>query len=49
MRAEQGIKTPDAIHLATALLAGCNIVVTNDSAWRKVRRAMIVAVLDDYL
>ena len=48
LRAEQGIKTPDAIHLATAMLAGCNFVLTNDSAWRKAS-SISVAVLDDYL
>lgn len=48
LRVEHGIKTPDAIHLATALLAGCNIVLTNDSAWRKAS-SISVAVLDDYL
>jgi len=46
--AKQGIKTPDAIHLATAMLAGCNFVLTNDSAWRKAS-GVSVAVLDDYL
>ena len=48
LRAEHGIKTPDAIHLATALLAGCNFVVTNDSAWRKVA-SINVTLLDDHL
>lgn len=48
IRAEHGIKTPDAIHLATALLAECSYVVTNDSAWRKVA-GIHVTVLDDYL
>ncbi len=48
LRAEHGIKTPDAIHLATALLAGCSFVVTNDSAWRKAA-GINVAVLDDFL
>lgn len=48
LRAEHGIKTPDAIHLATALLTECSFVVTNDSAWRKVS-GVTIAVLDDYL
>lgn len=48
LRAEYGLKTPDAIHLTTALLAGCDFVVTNDSAWRKVA-GINVAVLDDFL
>lgn len=48
LRAEYGARTPDAIHLATALLAGCSFVVTNDIAWRRVPEINVV-VLDDYL
>lgn len=31
LRREHGIKTPDAIHLASAILAGCTHFVTNDT------------------
>lgn len=31
-----GLKTPDAIHLATGILAGCDLFVTGDQAWSKV-------------
>jgi uncharacterized protein len=30
IRAEYGIKTPDAIHLAAAIVAGCDAFLTND-------------------
>jgi predicted nucleic acid-binding protein len=30
IRASYGLKTPDAIHLAAATLAGCDVFLTND-------------------
>jgi predicted nucleic acid-binding protein len=36
LRATLGLRTPDAIHLATALLSGCALLVTNDRAFRRV-------------
>lgn len=30
------LKTPDAIHLATGLTAGCHLFVTGDQAWSKI-------------
>jgi len=36
LRARHNLKTPDAIHAATALQAGCVMFVTNDAAFRKV-------------
>ena len=30
LRADLGIKTPDAIHAATAQAAGCDVILTND-------------------
>lgn len=30
IRAQFGFKTPDAIHLAAAVLAGCDVFLTND-------------------
>ena len=46
IRAETGLRTPDAIHAATALLAECTLFVTNDTDFRRVLRLPIV-VLDD--
>jgi len=36
LRAEFGVKTPDAIHAASALLLGCGQFVTHDSGFRRV-------------
>lgn len=36
LRATTGLKTPDALHAATALIEGCTLLVTNDSAFRQV-------------
>lgn len=36
LRATLNIKTPDAIHAATALLAGCGLFLTNDEGFRRV-------------
>lgn len=36
IRATMGLKTPDALHAATALLHDCALFVTNDSAFRRV-------------
>jgi predicted nucleic acid-binding protein len=36
LRATLGLRTPDALHLATALLNGCALLVTNDRAFRRV-------------
>ena len=30
IRAKYGFKTPDAIHLAAAVVSGCNVFLTND-------------------
>ena len=46
LRAAARLTTPDAIHAATALRAGCALFVTNDSDFRRVD-ALPVTVLDD--
>lgn len=35
LRAKYSFKIPDAIHLATGILAGCTVFVTRDAAWEK--------------
>jgi predicted nucleic acid-binding protein len=46
IRAHHGLKTPDAIHAATALDHGCTLFVTNDPAFRRVT-GLDVAILSE--
>ncbi len=46
IRAETGLATPDALHAATALRAGCAAFITNDTDFRRVE-GLPVTVLDD--
>jgi predicted nucleic acid-binding protein len=46
LRAAHNLKTPDAIHAATGLEAGCAMFVTNDNGFRRVT-GLNVAVLSE--
>ncbi len=46
LRATTGLKTPDAIHAATALIAGCSLFVTNDPDFRRVSGLPVVVLSD---
>jgi predicted nucleic acid-binding protein len=46
LRASHNLRTPDAIHAATALEAGCALFVTNDPGFRSVA-GLNIAVLDE--
>lgn len=48
LRATTKLKTPDALHLATAQQTGCALFVTNDAGFRGVASLPIV-ILDDLL
>lgn len=48
VRAESGLRTPDAIHAATALEEGAALFVTNDRAFRRVP-GLPVVVLSEIL
>lgn len=45
LRARHGLKTPDALHLATALHHGCMEIWTNDERLNKAAGSMAVNVL----
>jgi len=42
------LRTPDALHAATALLAGCALFITNDTGFRRVP-GLPLTLLDDVL
>ena len=48
LRGDYNLKTPDAIHLATALRESCNLLLTNDVQFRRVRE-LSVTILQDAL
>lgn len=51
LRANYGIRTPDAIHLATAIEKGANLFVTNDKGLKKVKEITITTpdTIGEYL
>lgn len=48
LRVAHRIRTPDAIHAATAIFANCTQFVTNDPAFRRVA-GLQVSILDDFV
>lgn len=46
LRANTKLRTPDAIHAATAIQAGCALFATNDAAFRTIA-GLNAVVLDD--
>lgn len=46
LRASTGLKTPDALHAATALSVRCDLFITNDTDFRRVEN-LPVTVLGD--
>ncbi|MBI3798055.1 MAG: type II toxin-antitoxin system VapC family toxin [Deltaproteobacteria bacterium] len=46
LRATTGLKTPDALHAATALVVGSTLFVTNDGGFRRVS-GLPVSILDE--
>jgi predicted nucleic acid-binding protein len=49
VRAETGLRTPDAVHVAAARLHGADAVVTNDHRWQERVHAPVVILLDEYV
>lgn len=46
LRATTNLKTPDAIHAATALNMGCSLFLTNDSGFRAIPGLSVVVLKD---
>lgn len=46
IRARYGLRTPDAIMVATALDSGATLAITNDAAWRKVNELEVLLLQD---
>lgn len=46
LRARTNLKTPDAIHAATAIAHGCSIFLTNDYGFRRVSSLPLVVLSD---
>jgi predicted nucleic acid-binding protein len=44
LRAQYNLRTPDALHLATALAAGCDAFLTNDLALKRVTEVRVLAL-----
>lgn len=47
LRADFGVKTPDALHLAAAQLSGCTEFWTNDRRLASASHGLAVDVIDD--
>jgi len=46
LRANTHLKTPDAIHAATAISEGCTLCLTNDNGFRNVPHLSVVILTD---
>lgn len=46
LRAAYKLKTPDAIHIATAIDFGCDVFITNDDRLKKVAEIKILTLRD---
>ena len=49
VRAATGLRTPDAVQIAAACLAGADTIETNDPRWAGRVTAPALLMLDDYL
>ena len=46
LRAATRLKTPDAIHAATALAAGCSQLLANDDSFRRIESLQVIMLKD---
>lgn len=47
LRAAHGLRTPDAIHAATALQSGADGIISNDSGFRRLGNEIKIWLFDD--
>lgn len=47
LRARYGLRTPDAIHCATAIRSGCDVFLTNDAKLRSVSPELSVCLFEE--
>lgn len=48
LRAKYGIKTPDAIQIATSIIGKANVFITNDAGLKKIKEIEVL-ILDDFI
>ncbi len=46
LRADLNLKTPDAIHAATATISGCDYLLTNDDGLRRLTQLKVTVLFD---
>ncbi len=46
LRVLYGFKTPDAIQIATALICGVDLIVTNDTEWKTLHEIRVLTLND---
>jgi len=46
LRSDYGIKTPDALHIATAIVSGCDGFLTNDRTLKRIHEINVI-ILDN--
>lgn len=44
LRAQYRLKTPDALHIATALVQKVDVLLTNEPGWKRVKEVSIVVL-----
>jgi predicted nucleic acid-binding protein len=44
LRAKYGLRTPDSLHVATAIMSGCDAFLTNDLGIKRVTEIPILAL-----
>jgi predicted nucleic acid-binding protein len=47
-RVKYGLKTPDAVQIATAAVSGADYIITNDKKWKKIKEVHIVLLSELY-